>query len=327
MRILSTFSGISAATAAWRPLGWKIVGYAEIDSFACAVLSERYHATPPKYLADPHDDAIEEDGFALSVRLSKAEGGVRLPPRLLRHLKPGIDPASLTKCDIEKLWWREYDKAADMGVEERNRRETTVRGHRRHPVRKGGAVPNFGDIWYITDDDLEALGPVDMLEGGSPCQAFSVAGDGQGMTDHRSALMLAYLDLIERMKQINGLKWVLWENVKGVLSDKGNGFGCLLAALAGGKGINCSLQGKDGQTRVTCLDREARWPGESSTVNTSVFPNDASPSLLSRMLETGLPPSTLEKYSLSAAQKAGVLRRAEARGKPLSAFLETALKT
>ena len=244
MRVLSTFSGISAATAAWRPVGWTMVGYAEINPFACTVLAKQCNATPPKYLANPDDDAIVEDSFALSVRLSAVEGGERLPPRLLRHLKSDVDPSSLTKFEIEQLWWREYDHAADMGVEERERREKTILGHRRKPVGRGGSVPNFGDIWYITDDDLEALGPVDMLEGGSPCQAFSSAGDKQGMTDHRSALMLAYLDLIQRMKRINGLKWVLWENVKGVLSDKGNGFGCLLAALAGEHGGQLLPPGK-----------------------------------------------------------------------------------
>lgn len=233
MRVLSTFSGISAATAAWRPLGWKMVGYAEIDPFACAVLAERCDATPPKYLADPDYRAIAESDYALSILLSKLEGGARLPPRVLRHKEPGVDPSTLTGHDIGELWWREQSKAADMSIEEQKRRLTTIQGHRRHPVRKGGSVPNFGDLWYITDDDLEALGPVDMLEGGSPCQAFSVAGAKQGMTDHRSALMFGYLDLIERMKKINGLKWVLWENVKGVFRDDGNGFGYLLGALTG----------------------------------------------------------------------------------------------
>lgn len=236
MRVLSTFSGISAATVAWRRLGWTMVGYSEINPFACAVLAERCHATPPKYLADPHHDTIVDDGFALSVRLSQFESGNGMSPRLLRHLKPGVDPNKLTRHQIEELWWREYDVAADMTLEERDRRIEVIKGHQKHPVREGGTIPNFGDIWYITDEDLEALGPVDLLEGGSPCQAFSSAGAKQGLTDHRSALMLGYLDLIERMKRINGLKWVLWENVKGVLRDKGNGFGCLLAALAGEQG-------------------------------------------------------------------------------------------
>jgi DNA (cytosine-5)-methyltransferase 1 len=244
-----------------------MVGYAEIDPFACAVLAERCDATPPKYLADPDHRAIVEADYALSVRLSQLEGGARLPPRVLRHKEPGIDPSTLTGHDIGELWWREQSKAADMSIEEQKRRLTIIQGHRRHPVRKGGSVLNFGDLWYITDDDLEALGPVDMLEGGSPCQAFSAAGAKQGMTDHRSALMFAYLDLIERMKKINGLKWVLWENVKGVFRDDGNGFGYLLGALTGeqwhpllpprGKWANAGyVSGPGGQVAWRLLDSQ-----------------------------------------------------------------------
>ena len=42
MRYLSLFSGIEAATVAWRPLGWNCVGMSEIDPFACAVLKHHY---------------------------------------------------------------------------------------------------------------------------------------------------------------------------------------------------------------------------------------------------------------------------------------------
>src|SRR5690606_31093697 len=97
--------------------------------------------------------------------------------------------------------------------------------------------------------------------------------------------------------------------------------------LPGSKGVKFSLQGKDGQMQVTCLGPEVRWPGESLTVNTSAFPNAANVSLLSHMLETDLPPSILARYSSSAELKAGVLRRANDRGKPLPRFLEAALKT
>jgi len=46
LRFLSLFSGIEAASAAWLPLGWQCVGVAEIEPFACAVLSRRYPDVP-----------------------------------------------------------------------------------------------------------------------------------------------------------------------------------------------------------------------------------------------------------------------------------------
>lgn len=46
MRYLSVFSGIEAATVAWRPLGWELMAVSEIDGFACSLLSERYLDVP-----------------------------------------------------------------------------------------------------------------------------------------------------------------------------------------------------------------------------------------------------------------------------------------
>ena len=97
-------------------------------------------------------------------------------------------------------------------------------------------VPNFGDITQITDDDLRALDDVDVLEGGSPCQAFSFAGHRKGLEDPRGNLLLAFCDLAERTYKINNLQYVVWENVHGVLGDKTNGSGCLLASLGGESG-------------------------------------------------------------------------------------------
>jgi DNA (cytosine-5)-methyltransferase 1 len=42
MRYLSVCSGIEAATAAWHPLGWEPAGFAEIEPFPAAVLTQRY---------------------------------------------------------------------------------------------------------------------------------------------------------------------------------------------------------------------------------------------------------------------------------------------
>lgn len=91
-------------------------------------------------------------------------------------------------------------------------------------------VPNLGDV--TADDFIErakALGPIDLVVGGSPCQSFSVAGLRGGMNDARGNLALRFVEVVDGLDPA----WTLWENVPGVLSDKTNGFGCLLGALAG----------------------------------------------------------------------------------------------
>jgi len=74
-----------------------------------------------------------------------------------------------------------------------------------------------------------AAGPVDVLVGGTPCQSFSVAGLRGGMADARGNLALEFLRLAERVRA----RWVLWENVPGVLSSSdGRDFGAFVGGLA-----------------------------------------------------------------------------------------------
>lgn len=61
------------------------------------------------------------------------------------------------------------------------------------------------------------------------CQAFSVAGLRKGLDDARGNLTLTYVQLVKEIDP----KYSIWENVPGVLSDKTNAFGCLLAGLCG----------------------------------------------------------------------------------------------
>lgn len=46
MRYISTFSGVEAASQAWRPLGWEPLCFAEVEPFPCAVLAERFPGVP-----------------------------------------------------------------------------------------------------------------------------------------------------------------------------------------------------------------------------------------------------------------------------------------
>ena len=86
-------------------------------------------------------------------------------------------------------------------------------------------VPNHGDFTQLIDNSPEG---VDVLVGGTPCQAFSVAGLRQGLADHRGGLTLEFLRLARALRP----KWIVWENVPGVLSqDGGRAFGAFLGAL------------------------------------------------------------------------------------------------
>jgi DNA (cytosine-5)-methyltransferase 1 len=86
-------------------------------------------------------------------------------------------------------------------------------------------IPDLGDFTKIGEEH----GPVDLLVGGTPCQSFSVAGLRGGMADARGNLALEFLRLAARLHA----RWVLWENVPGVLSSNGGrDFGALLGGLA-----------------------------------------------------------------------------------------------
>ena len=106
-------------------------------------------------------------------------------------------------------------------------------------------VPNHGDMTKLSALVLAGKIPApDVLVGGTPCQAFSVAGMREGLTDPRGALTIKYVELadaVDYVRAINGkpASVIVWENVPGVLSDKGNAFGCFLGALAG---EDCELQ-------------------------------------------------------------------------------------
>lgn len=86
-------------------------------------------------------------------------------------------------------------------------------------------VPNWGDMTnYKNWPDAT----INLLVGGTPCQSFSVAGLRQGLKDPRGNLMLTFLAIAERYKP----RWIVWENVPGVLSSNGGkDFGSFLGAL------------------------------------------------------------------------------------------------
>lgn len=75
-------------------------------------------------------------------------------------------------------------------------------------------VPLHGDFTTIGEKDYESI---DLLVGGTPCQSFSIAGLRGGMADDRGNLALEFLRLAQRLRP----RWIVWENVPGVLSSNG----------------------------------------------------------------------------------------------------------
>ncbi len=88
-------------------------------------------------------------------------------------------------------------------------------------------VPNLGDMTKITDEQIKRFA-VDVVIAGTPCQSFSVAGLRAGMADPRGNLALVFLRLVDAIRP----RWLVWENVPGVLSSgEGRDFGAFLGAL------------------------------------------------------------------------------------------------
>ncbi|EJB8385979.1 DNA cytosine methyltransferase [Pseudomonas aeruginosa] len=99
------------------------------------------------------------------------------------------------------------------------------------------AVPNLGDMTKLAREVLLGIiaAPL-ILVGGTPCQDFSVAGMRAGLAGERGALTMKFVELadaIDHVRPDGDECVVVWENVLGVLSDKGNAFGNFLAALVG----------------------------------------------------------------------------------------------
>ena len=97
-------------------------------------------------------------------------------------------------------------------------------------------TPCHGDFTTLKDEPW--IVDADMLCGGTPCQAFSVAGNRQSLADDRGNLTLQFVllaDAIDHLRSTAGREpaWILWENVPGVLSTNDNAFGAFLGGLVG----------------------------------------------------------------------------------------------
>jgi len=120
----------------------------------------------------------------------------------------GIGVAELAAPWIDWRWQSEIDPAA-----------CRVLAHRFPDAVNLGDMTKFKEWPDAT---------VDVLAGGTPCQSFSVAGLRKGLDDPRGNLMLTYLAIASRYRP----RWLVWENVAGVLSSSGGrDFGAFLGGL------------------------------------------------------------------------------------------------
>ncbi|WP_302054387.1 DNA cytosine methyltransferase [Paenibacillus sp. AK121] len=136
----------------------------------------------------------------------------------------------------------------DLTAKDRKRRAAAIRAVQKLPAE--GRVPNFGNLEAWKDWPDAAF---DVLVGGTPCQSFSVAGLRKGLDDPRGNLALVYLALVDRYRP----RWIVWENVPGVLSSsKGRDFGSFLGGL-GELGYGWAYRVLDAQFVRTLLFRGA----------------------------------------------------------------------
>ena len=99
-------------------------------------------------------------------------------------------------------------------------------------------VPNLGDMTLlpakILSKEIEAP---DIFCGGTPCQAFSIAGNRESLDDARGNLSLTFCEIANAIDSVRDVPAIIfWENVPGVLNTKDNAFGCFLGELAGEDG-------------------------------------------------------------------------------------------
>ena len=127
-------------------------------------------------------------------------------------------------------------------------------------------VSNLGDMSNIEFFiEVGLIDAPDILVGGTPCQAFSVAGLRQSLNDERGQLSLEFVRILDaidrsRAKENKAPALSVWENVPGVLNTKDNAFGCFLGALSGEE---CELQPPGGRWKnAGCVfgpQRQVAW--------------------------------------------------------------------
>lgn len=89
--------------------------------------------------------------------------------------------------------------------------------------------------WYSNDIravDADSVPHADVWCFGAPCQDFSIAGNRAGLDGDRSSLVREVFRIIEEFKEEDRPEWLIYENVKGMLSsNNGWDFACILVEM------------------------------------------------------------------------------------------------
>lgn len=212
-------------------------------------------------------------------------------------------PFAATIAGIKPIWAAEIDPACVAVTKTR--------------------FPDMEHLGSVTDIDGAKITPVDIITFGSPCQDLSVAGKRTGLDGERSGLFKEAIRIIYEMRLATNGKYptfIIWENVPGAFSsNKGRDFRTVLEEITK-TDIPMPTSGKWATAGVVRGGQFASL-GDSLTPNIGEYPNEESVSTLSEVLEAIVP----KKYYLSATACAGILRRAEQRGKELPPILKEAL--
>ena len=171
----------------------------------------------------------------------------------------------------------------------------------------GSNIQNYGDITKINTNDLPDF---DLLTGGFPCQAFSVAGKRKGFEDTRGTLVYDLLRIAKAKKP----KYMLFENVKGLLShDNGKTFTTIIHAIKslGYDVIWDVLNSRDydipqNRERVWIVCKLGRWDFMEFT-----FPQKKP---LNTYIKDILEPRVDEKYILSQKMVSTILSKNRIKG-------------
>ncbi len=125
-------------------------------------------------------------------------------------------------------------------------------------------VPNLGDVTKITENQIRALGQIDLVIWGSPCTDLSINGNRQGLRGEKSGLFWDGIRITEWARQHCGLRFSLWENVPGAFtSNQGRDFAEVVGAMAGIETITAPAEkwqnegaavGSKGMLEWACLD-------------------------------------------------------------------------